>query len=76
MKLYFKLVRQFFQDELNKNSVSIIMKKEEESFQKNYEHLPWTKFKVGRKQIINIQAYLKKCIEQRIYNALFFKDVK
>ena len=42
---------------------------------KNYEDLPWTKFKVGRKQKINIQTYLKKCIEKRIYNALFLTVV-
>jgi len=44
------------------NSVNTITKKEEESFQKNNEDLPWNNFKVGRKQKINIQAYLKKRI--------------
>ena len=44
------------------NSVNIVTKKEEERFQKNYEDLPWNNFKVGRKQIINIQTFLKKRI--------------
>ena len=47
---------------MNKNSVNIITKREEESFQKNYEDLPWNNFKVGRKQKINIHTYLKKRI--------------
>ena len=44
------------------------MEKEEEIFQKNHEDLPWTNFKVGKKQKMNIQDYIKNCIEERSCN--------
>merc|ERR1719411_1288225 len=45
-----------------KQLVNIITKKEEENFQERNEVQPWKDFKVGRKQKINIQIFLKKRI--------------
>ena len=46
------------------NSVNIITRKEEESFQKYYGDLSWDNFKVGREHLIKIQIFLKKRIRK------------